>query len=49
MFQDTVIPRIGNDLNRSKIKLEEQEIINQEQQKNPNCYFCIRIVLQYAV
>ena len=48
MFQDTVIPRIGNDLDRSKIKLEEQEIINQEQ-KNQNCYFCIRIVLQYVV
>ena len=49
MFQDTVMPRMGNDSDRSKKKLEEQEIINQELQKNHNCYFCIRIVLQYAV
>ena len=34
MFQDTAdMPGIGNYLDRSKIKLEEQEIINQEQQK----------------
>ena len=50
MFQDTTdMPVMGNELDRSKKKLEEQEIINQELQKNHNCYFCIRIVLQYAV
>ena len=40
---------MGNELDRLKEKLEEQEIINKELQKNHNCYFCIRIVLQYAV
>ena len=31
MFQDTAdMPRMGNDLDGSKKKLEEQEIINQE-------------------
>ena len=35
MFQDTAdMPRMGNDLDRSKQKLKEQEIINQELQKN---------------
>ena len=34
MFQDTADkPGIGNDLDRSKQKLEEQEIINQELKK----------------
>ena len=34
MFQDTAdMPGMGNYLDRSKIKLEEQEIINLEQQK----------------
>ena len=34
MFQDTAdMPRMGNDWDRSKKKLEEQEIINQELQK----------------
>ena len=33
MFQDTVIPRIGNELDRLKKKLEQQEFINQELQK----------------
>ena len=50
MFQDTAdMPGMGNELDRSKKKLEEQEIIKQELQKNHICYFCIRIVLQYAV
>ena len=49
MFQETVMPRMENELDRLKKKLEEQEFINQELQKNHNCYFCIRIVLQYAV
>ena len=45
MFQDTTdMPGMGYELDRSKKKLEEQEIINQELQKNHNCYFCIRIV-----
>ena len=49
MFQDTVMPRMGNELDRLKKKLEEQEFINQELQKNHNsCYVCIRLVLQYA-
>ena len=43
------MPGMGNELHRSTKKLEEQEIINQELQKNHKCYFCIRIVLQYAV
>ena len=43
------MPGMGNELHRSKKKLEEQEIINQELRKNHKCYFCIRIVLQYAV
>ena len=43
------MPGIGNELHRSKKKLEEQEFINQELQKNHKCYFCIWIVLQYAV
>ena len=30
MFRDTIMPRMGNELDRSKKKLEEQEIINQE-------------------
>ena len=30
MFQDTVMPRMGNELDSLKKKLEEQEIINQE-------------------
>ena len=31
MFQDTAdMPRMGNDLDRSKKTLKEQEIINQE-------------------
>ena len=30
MFQDTVMPRMGNELDRSKKNLEEQEIINQK-------------------
>ena len=31
MFQDTAdMPRMGNELDRLKKKLEEQEIINQE-------------------
>ena len=30
MFQDTIMPRMGNELDRSKKKLEDQEIINQE-------------------
>ena len=33
MFQDTVMPRIGKELDRLKKKLEEQEFINQEFQK----------------
>ena len=34
MFQDTAdMQGMGNDLDRSKKKLEEQEIINQELQK----------------
>ena len=34
MFQDTAdIPGMGNELDRSKKKLEKQEIINQELQK----------------
>ena len=33
MFQDTVMPRMGNELDRWKKKLEEQEFINQELQK----------------
>ena len=50
MFQETAdMPGMGNELDRSKKKLEEQEIIDQDLQKNHNCYFCIRIVLQYAV
>ena len=50
MFQDTAdIPGMGNELDRSKKKPEEQVIINQEIQKNHKCYFCIQIVLQYAV
>ena len=49
MFQDTAdMPGMGNELDRSKKNLEEQDIINQELQKNHNCYFYIRIVLQYA-
>ena len=35
MFQDTTdMPVMGNELDRSKKNLEEQEIINQELQKN---------------
>ena len=50
MFQDTAdMPGMGNDSDRSKKKLEEQEIINQEKQKNHKYYICIQIVLQYAV
>ena len=50
MFQDTAdMPGMGNDSDRSKKKLEEQEIINQEKQKNHKYCTCIRIVLQYAV
>ena len=50
MFQFTAdMPGMGNDWDRSKKKLEEQEIINQELQKNHDSYFCILIVLQYAV
>ena len=50
MFQDTAdMPGMGNDLDRSKKKLEEQEKFNQVLQKNHNCFFCNRIVLQYAV
>ena len=30
MFQDTVMPRMVNELDSLKKKLEEQEIINQE-------------------
>ena len=48
MFQDTVMPRMGNELDRLKKKLEEQEFINQELQKIISCYVCIRFVLQYA-
>ena len=33
MFQDTVMPRMGNELDGLKKKLEEQEFINQELQK----------------
>ena len=33
MFQDTVMPRMGNDLDSLKKKLDEQEFINQELQK----------------
>ena len=34
MFQDTAdMPGMGNELDQSKKKLEEQEIINQELQK----------------
>ena len=33
MFQDTVMPRMGNELDRLKKKLEEQEFSNQELQK----------------
>ena len=33
MFQDTVMSRMGNELDRPKKKLEEQEFINQELQK----------------
>ena len=37
MFQDRAdMPGMGTDLDRSKQKLEEQEIINQELQKNHN-------------
>ena len=35
MFRETAdMPGMGNELDRSKKKLEEQEIINQELQKN---------------
>ena len=34
MFQDTVMPRIENELDRLKKKLEEQEFMNQELQKS---------------
>ena len=33
MFQDTVMPRMGNELDRLKKKVEEQKFINQELQK----------------
>ena len=33
MFQETVMPRMGKELDRLKKKLEEQEFINQELQK----------------
>ena len=33
MFQDTVMTRMGHELDRLKKKLEEQEFINQELQK----------------
>ena len=33
MFQDTVMPRMGNELDPLKKKLEEQEFINKELQK----------------
>ena len=33
MLQDTVLPRMGNELDRLRKKLEEQEFINQELQK----------------
>ena len=33
MFQDTVMPRMGNELDRLKKKLKEQEFIHQELQK----------------
>ena len=33
MFQDTIMHRMGNELDRLKKKLEEQEFINQELQK----------------
>ena len=39
MFQDTAdMPGMGNDSDRSKKKLEEQEIIKQEKQKNHNTF-----------
>ena len=35
MFQETSdMPRMGNELDRLKKKMEEQEFINQELQKN---------------
>ena len=36
MFQETVMPRMENELDRLKKKLEEQEFINQELQQNHN-------------
>ena len=33
MFQETVMPRLGNELDRLKKKLEEQDFINQDLQK----------------
>ena len=33
MFQHTIMPRMGKELDRLKKKLEEQEFINQELQK----------------
>ena len=50
MFQDTAdMPGMGNELDRSKKNLEEEDNIQQELQKNHNCYFYIQIVLQCAV
>ena len=50
MFQDTAdMPGIWNDLDRrSKKKLEEQKLSIRNYKKN-HSYFCIRIVLQYAI
>ena len=45
----TDMPGMGNDLDRrSKKKLEEQNVSIRSYKKN-HSYFCIRIVLQYAV
>ena len=48
MFQDTVMPRMGNELDRLK-KTGGARIYQSGITKNHNSrYVCIRIVLQYA-
>ena len=51
MFQDTTdMPVMGNELDRSKKKnWRSRKLSIRNYKKNHNCYFCIRIVLQYAV
>ena len=49
MFQDTVMPRMVNELDRLKKKTGGARIYQSGITKNHNsCYVCIRIVLQYA-